>query len=423
MKNILLLLFLIISFKNFAQAPTTGLVGYWPMNGNFNDASGNGFNATNVGATATNDKNGTAGGAMQFSNPSTVPTTVAQYALLPTTATALNFTASQDFSLSFWFYANAPFNHNAGLFDNNLNTSGYGVWYWNTNGFPQLNFNYRGQSAQTTNGAFTFGTWVYVCCVKNSTSTNIYINGVLNATKVLGTNSITYPIAARFGSMSFTGFAAPNNYNGHEGKLDEFRIYNRALTAAEISNIFLLPVKLANFSGRLNDNTAYLNWQTAQEINAKDYYIQRSIDGVNFENIGVVKAVGNSSIPQDYTYEDNVQKINGTKIYYRLQQNDIDGRFTFSNIIILQKISKNAEIFLYPNPAIDKMQVQVAFSTIANATVEIVNTDGKIMQQEIVPVIKGSNNFSMDISRLTRGSYFIKIYTNTEKYTKTFIKR
>ena len=39
-----------------AQYPKNGLVGYWPFNGNANDASGNGNNATVNGATLTNDR-------------------------------------------------------------------------------------------------------------------------------------------------------------------------------------------------------------------------------------------------------------------------------------------------------------------------------------------------------------------------------
>ena len=45
---------------------TTGLVGYWQLNGNANDSSGQGNNGTIVGATATTDRFGTANMAMSF---------------------------------------------------------------------------------------------------------------------------------------------------------------------------------------------------------------------------------------------------------------------------------------------------------------------------------------------------------------------
>ena len=46
--------------------PTTGLVGYWPFNGNANDESGNGNNGTVNGATLTTDRFGSANSAYSF---------------------------------------------------------------------------------------------------------------------------------------------------------------------------------------------------------------------------------------------------------------------------------------------------------------------------------------------------------------------
>jgi hypothetical protein len=57
MKKLLYTTIAILSFANFTMAqvpsyvPTNGLVGYWPFNGNANDASGNGYNGTVNGAT------------------------------------------------------------------------------------------------------------------------------------------------------------------------------------------------------------------------------------------------------------------------------------------------------------------------------------------------------------------------------------
>jgi hypothetical protein len=66
MKKLLVLVFffyfLLLNFEfSFAQVPsyvpTNGLVGYWPFNGNANDASVNGNNGTVNGATLTTDRN------------------------------------------------------------------------------------------------------------------------------------------------------------------------------------------------------------------------------------------------------------------------------------------------------------------------------------------------------------------------------
>ncbi len=46
--------------------PTTGLVGWWPFNGNANDESGNGNNGTVNGAILTSDRFGIANKAYSF---------------------------------------------------------------------------------------------------------------------------------------------------------------------------------------------------------------------------------------------------------------------------------------------------------------------------------------------------------------------
>ena len=53
MKKVLLILCLAFSFNAFSQVPsyvpTSGLVAYWPFNGNAIDESGNGNNGTVMG--------------------------------------------------------------------------------------------------------------------------------------------------------------------------------------------------------------------------------------------------------------------------------------------------------------------------------------------------------------------------------------
>ena len=119
-----------------AQIPTSGLVAYWPLNGNFNDAGPNSINGTNVGATATADKLNAANNAIDFNNPTS---TVNQYGTHPVNSN-LNFSLAQNFSISFLFYLKSPFVHTVGFYDNNLNYAGYGAFLWLSGGNYQLVF-------------------------------------------------------------------------------------------------------------------------------------------------------------------------------------------------------------------------------------------------------------------------------------------
>jgi hypothetical protein len=75
---------------------TTGLVGYWQLNGNAHDSSGQGNNGTIVGATATTDRFGTANMALAFDG-------INQYVSLGAAASPLKFQGQ--FTIAGWFNA------------------------------------------------------------------------------------------------------------------------------------------------------------------------------------------------------------------------------------------------------------------------------------------------------------------------------
>ena len=70
MKNRFTLVISLLSATLFAQVSTSGLVGYWPFNGNANDASGNNLNGIVYGATLTADRFGNPNSAYSFNGSS-----------------------------------------------------------------------------------------------------------------------------------------------------------------------------------------------------------------------------------------------------------------------------------------------------------------------------------------------------------------
>ncbi len=418
--TLLFFLSLAINTIGFCQIPTAGLVVYWPLNGNYSDAGTYNIAGTNFASTASTNKQGTANTAMAFTNPTSV---VAQYRTHAFNSN-VNFTSAQDFTISFLMYINSPYVHPCGLYDNNLNYAGPGVFFWTSNGYPQIQFNFKNGSVGSTNGALSLATWHFINAVKESGNIKIYINGTLNNTAATGVATPVYSFPARFGSMFFNSFSPPQ-YNGLHGKLDEFRIYNRALTAVEISamSISVLPVKLTNFTALLLDNETKLNWQTAQEQNSSHFEIERSVDGKNFDAIGRVNTIGNSSSLANYSYNDKLTAtaLSATTIYYRLKSIDLDGSFQYSKIIPIH-LKKTNELLVFPNPAKDNLNVQTTSATNKKATVSIVDAIGKLVIQKDIQLLKGKNIFQIDISSLQNGQYHLKINETDVSYEKAFLK-
>lgn len=421
MKKILLTPILVLWLQAVIAQPTAGLVAYFPMNGSFADAGPYGIATTVNGATATTNVTGTANAAMAFSNPTSAVPQFGTHAINANTSFGIN----QDFTIVFTVYANSPFVHTGGFYDNNLNSNGPGVWFWNANGYPQIQFNFRNASVGTTNGAFPVGVWKHIACVRSGASIMVYINGILNVTGTVGSGTPVYNIPARFGTMSYYLYSPPE-YNGFNGKMDEMRIYNRALTAAEILGMSggALPVKLTSFTAANKNNTVSLKWQTQYEQNSSHYTIQRSTDGLNFTDAGRVAAAGNSNLPLNYSYSDLLPAAIQSQetVFYRLQSVDVDGKFSYSQVIALQLDAKDMQLFVSPNPAKDVLQVQTGNSNAGNAVLIISDASGREVVRKNIELQQGNNSIPVNISMLGRGTYFVRIVNGKESFIKQFIK-
>jgi hypothetical protein len=187
-----------------------------------------------------------------------------------------------------------------------------------------------------------------------------------------------------------------------------------------------LPVTLLSFTAERFGNLNKLRWSTATEINNAGFEIERSYDGQKFTKISYTTTKannGNSTSLTQYEYNDE-RRTNGNT-YYRIRQVDKDGKGTLSNVVLIKgKVDVVSLIRLYPNPAREKMNVVVA--TPGNEKINIVITDlaGKIVSQQQVQSVAGENLVSVNTSRLTGGSYLLKVVCNNgcESAISKFIK-
>jgi len=98
------------------------------------------------------------------------------------------------------------------------------------------------------------------------------------------------------------------------------------LYSFSISSLLTLPVKLISFKATYINPDVRITWQTASEINSAFYSVERSVDAVHFSQLNKQRAAGNSDQVNDYRYTDKAP-MEGLN-YYRLVQQDIDGKST-----------------------------------------------------------------------------------------------
>ncbi len=171
-----------------------------------------------------------------------------------------------------------------------------------------------------------------------------------------------------------------------------------------------LPIELANFEAKYQQNKVTLDWTTSSEINNEYFTIERSTDAVNFTELERVPGAGNSNTLLDYTSVDPDPYI-GTN-YYRLRQTDYDGEFKFSEVISVDVEHIDVEVFPNPTPG----DIQIRISTKEKADIRITNSLGMVVKE-----IQLANEY-INISELPNGIYFISISTSGETIVKRIIK-
>ncbi len=189
-------------------------------------------------------------------------------------------------------------------------------------------------------------------------------------------------------------------------------IYFKAFTYPTIN---ILPLKILSFTANSNEKNITLNWLTQNEINSKHFEVERSYDGANFTNIAFVLDGFENGNKKLYSYKDvDALTQQASNIYYRLKQVDIDGRFTYSQIIAVKKGTNNtAAIQIMPNPFTDHVQIQYTAKQATVATLTIVSTNGKQVHVQKLNLSKGFNNFyATGLNNLSSGLYVATLMIN-----------
>ncbi len=184
------------------------------------------------------------------------------------------------------------------------------------------------------------------------------------------------------------------------------------------------PVGMVYFKGETNNGINYLTWQTNSEINNAFFIVERSFDGIRFDEIGRVEGKINSSSLQNYSFDDNDPFFLS---YYRLTQVDINGQFEISKIIRLSRDNKQPVTItnIVPNPVSgDRITFTVDASQRCKSMINVFDISGKLIMNNINQLNAGENNIDLDVTDLLRGVYFLEIVDNTTgfKSIEKFVK-
>jgi hypothetical protein len=214
---------------------TNGLVAYFPFDGNANDASGNGYHLVSQGATPATDRFGVASNCFYFDGNAYMASTN-NFSITgnsPRTVSAWCYsTNSQQQYIAHWGVDNSGAGYDSGfyIYPSSLQLYLHG-YYSDVASFP-------------TNGAGAwslYGKWFHVVYTYSNSISNacIYLNGQILPASILSQNVSSWNTVSNtlLQIGSDTSAASPR---GWRGALDDVRIYNRALSSFEVSELYTI---------------------------------------------------------------------------------------------------------------------------------------------------------------------------------------
>jgi hypothetical protein len=173
---------------------------------------------------------------------------------------------------------------------------------------------------------------------------------------------------------------------------------------ANISSIAsdAMPVTLRSIAVSLVEQSVHVEWETSLESNASHFEIERARNGLQFQSVGSVEAMGDFSGIERYEFFD--AKAPEGLIYYRLKLVDRDSSFTFSEMKSVVNVSEEAtDVFVSPNPARELLKVNATWQKY-----EIFDSSGRVVQSEEAP---SSSSDPINVSELTPGVHVLQLHT------------
>ena len=186
------------------------------------------------------------------------------------------------------------------------------------------------------------------------------------------------------------------------------------------SSFTTLPMELIVFKGALQNSTAVLQWVTANEAAMAGFGIERSIDGISFQNIGTVNAANPASGNATYHFSDNDALYQGAvMVYYRLKIAGDDASFNYSKVIGVAFDPATVSVLVYPNPVKELMKIRISLPKAQTVGIQVSDMNGRIIYTESRFVNNGLGEVSIDTKLWAPQIYAIKITDSKNKILLT----
>jgi concanavalin A-like lectin/glucanase superfamily protein len=217
--------------------PTSGLIAYYPFNGNANDESANSNNGTVNGATLTTDRDGNANSAYSFDG-------VDDWIEIDSVANEVSGVGTG--TISIWFKSNSSsyngsliwFDDDGSAYGSSFAVGGFSSYMDLTESIGFFRISYLVMSYRNGRGFYFDNQWHHMVFTISENSNKLYVDGISLTSDYYNGNQTTGNCLWGNITQIRIGKKPIASTNVLQGEIDDIRIYNRALTSDEITALY-----------------------------------------------------------------------------------------------------------------------------------------------------------------------------------------
>lgn len=167
-----------------------------------------------------------------------------------------------------------------------------------------------------------------------------------------------------------------------------------------VAGVCALPVEFGQIDARAEEDQVLVSWETSKEEGIQHFKIERSLDGKNFEEIGLHSPA--KSARGSY-YEHSDWQAPAAELYYRIGSVDYDGSLRYSEVVSTRiQSSKGLQVRTFLDGSVEILGSE---TDCQSAIIEVIDASGKVVRS----FPRGGQGAKLQSGALPTGLYILKM--------------
>ena len=183
----------------------------------------------------------------------------------------------------------------------------------------------------------------------------------------------------------------------------------------------ILPIDLTWFHATPGKEGVRLNWGTEEGSFDRTFTVQRSGDGIHFQDLTLHPGATGQADFRQYHSVDR-EPLRGTS-FYRLHMVDTDGAIEFSEVRTVKWDPAQAfDVTLYPNPAEGNCWLELFEEVSGPVRISLVNLAGKVVREQQWEK-NNINRVEIELTEVPAGLYMLRVYADGKAVNRRLMVR